>query len=243
LYVGLLGVVIGGLGIAYEAAVPRQTASDVPAATTADITSAAAVSAMPTTASAPQGSAWPLEPRHAAVPFNEQMLELLSPPTPPPEQKPAVQKAGAPAPEPDATVGVATREADQPPPLARKNPARDRREKQERRKAKHAPPPAAEADETVGVATRGEPARENERERVQDNRKNKNASRTRGRQVEGKDATVEVEVRDQFGRRILTERMPRERAERTAREEQPRRYDGGERRGFNLFGIFGGDRW
>ena len=190
-YLGMMGVLIGGLGLAYEVAVPRNVATDSPAEITAS------VPAMPTTPPTSERSSWPLEPRHAAVPFHESMLELLTPPAPPPE--------------PDVTVGVGAREAEPPPQV-------------------------------------------NVRERAQDRKKSKTASRPKGKQAEADDdeAMIEVEVRDQTGRPLRIERVPRERIERTARDErEPRQsergYDGGERRGFGfpLFQLFGGggDRW
>jgi hypothetical protein len=214
-YLGLMGMLIGGLGLAYQAVVPRHAVEDAPAAATAEIT--ASVPAMPTTVPISERSAWPLEPRHAAVPFHETMLELLTPPMPPPAPEPPAQTAAAPA-EPDVTVGVGTREAEPPRAIVRE-PARERvKDKRKERKAKTEPkakPAEADDDASVEVEVRDQTGRRLRTERV---------------------------PRERVERTAREEREPRRFEQRRFEE---RRDEGGERRGFGfpLFGIFGGDRW
>ena len=232
-YLGLLALVVGGLGVAYEVGVaPRQQAHEAQA----DITASVPPPMPATSASGQAKMSWPLEPRHAAVPFNEHMLELL---TPRKASEPPVQTAAAPA-EADVTVGTGGNAA---PP-------------REKRKART--PPPAEQDVTIGVATRAEP--EGARERVIEKKERKAKTTPKSKQADDDDDTVEVEVRDQNGRSIRSERVPRERVERDraprAKANAPSsraasRNDAinGEQRRvmefplFRLFGLGGGDRW
>jgi hypothetical protein len=164
-YFGIVGIIIGGLGLAFEAAVPGRTA-DV------EVTSSVrAVPAMPATGPRSEGSAWPAEPRDASVPFSDHMLQLVRP--------------AAPVPEPVATTAK----------------------------------PEAEVDVTVGIGSR-------EPERARPQRK----ARPKPKQRVSDPETTQVEVRDQYGRRLRTGPVPRERVERPRRDN-------------SYGGFFGGGHW
>lgn len=111
-YFGVVGIIVGGLGLAFQAAVPGKIAN-------VDVTSS--VHAAPVTRvndAATDRSAWTSEARNGSVPFSDPTFRLGRPVAPAPAPSVATAKPA----EVDVTVGIVAREPEWTPPQRKARP-------------------------------------------------------------------------------------------------------------------------